>query len=46
MFKKGKKWQNIGKFAKKCAKFENILKKSRLLRQIIARHKLLELALI
>ena len=35
--KKGKKGQNIWKFAQKCTKFENILKKGKWLRAIIAR---------
>ena len=43
--KKGKKGQNIWKFAQKCTKFENILKKGKWLRAIIARNKLLEKAL-
>ena len=40
--KKGKKGQNIWKFGQKFGKFKNILKKSRWLRAIIARNKLLE----
>ena len=44
--KKGKKQQNIWKFGQKCSKFEIILKKSRWLRAIIARNKLLEKVLI
>ena len=43
--KKGKKRQkgwNIWKSGQKCTKFENILKKGRWLRAIIARYKLLE----
>ena len=46
MFKKGKKGQNIWKFGHKCTKFENILKKGRWLRAIIARNKLLEKGLV
>ena len=44
--KKGKKGQNIWKYGQKCTKFENTLKKSRRLRTIIARNKLLEKALV
>ena len=39
--KKIKKGQNIWKFGQECTKGENILKKSRWLRTIIARNKLL-----
>ena len=47
MFKKRqKKGQDIWKFGQKWLKFENILKRGRLLRSIIARNKLLEKALI
>ena len=40
--KRAKKAQNIWKFGQKCTKFENILKRGRWLRAIIARNKLLE----
>ena len=40
--KKGKKRQKVSKFQQKCIKFENILKKGRWLRAIIARNKLVE----
>ena len=43
--KKSKKGQNIWKFGQKCTKCENILKKGRWLRAIIAHKKLLEKAL-
>ena len=39
---KGQKGQNMWKFGQKCPKFENILKKGKWLRAIIARNKLLE----
>ena len=42
MLKKGKKGQNMSKFGHKCPKFENILKKGKWLRAIIAHNKLLE----
>ena len=45
MLKKGKKGQNIWKFARKCTKFEHILKKGWWLCAIIAPNKLLEKAL-
>ena len=45
MFKKGKKVQNIWKCGQKCTTLENILKKGRWLRAIIAGNKLLEKAL-
>ena len=44
--KNDKKWQNIWKFGQKCTTFENILKKGRWLRAIIASNKLLEKALV
>ena len=40
MLKKGNKGQNGWKFGQKYTKFENILKKGRRLRAIIARNKL------
>ena len=42
IFKKSKKRQNTWKFSQKCTKFENILKKSRWLRAVIARNILLK----
>ena len=39
---KGQKGQNMWKFGQICPKFENILKKGKWLRAIIARNKLLE----
>ena len=45
MLKKGKKGQNIWKFAQKRTKFEHILKKGWWLCVIIAPNKLLEKAL-
>ena len=42
MLKKGKKKENIWKYGQKCTKIENLLKKGRWLRAIIARNKLLE----
>ena len=46
MLKNVKKGQNIWKFGQRCTKFENILKKGKWLRAIIARNKLLEKALV
>ena len=43
---KGKKEQTIGKFERKCTKFENILKQGWWLRAIIARNKLLKQAML
>ena len=45
MLRKDKKMYNIWKFRQKYTKFKNILKKSKWLRAIIARNKLLEKAL-